>query len=94
MFTIKDWHNKPAEITVDNFYKQSFEIEKDGMSFLYIHAGMCGMCEIELYFNGEIEKALTVTLNNIAWRGLDAIGKIKENNLDFWHSEGLDCLSE
>lgn len=93
MFTIEDW-NKPAEITLDNFSKQSFFVMKDGATFLYIAPGMCGMHEIELYFNGDIESALTITLNNIAWRGLDAIGKIKENNLDFWHSEGLDCLSK
>lgn len=93
MFTIKDWYNKPTEITIDNFYKQSFTVVKDGEDFLYIHAGMCCMNEIELYFIGDIEKALTVTLNNIAWRGLEAIAKIKENNLDFWHSMELEAVS-
>lgn len=92
MFTIKDWYNKPAEITVDNFYKQSFTVVKDGKEFLYIHSGMCGMAEIELYFCGDIEKALTVTLNNIARRGLEAIAQIRESNLDFWYGEELEAV--
>lgn len=93
MFTIKNWYNKPAEITVENFSQQCFTVDKDGIDFLYILPGMCCMNEIELYFQGEIERALTITLNNIAWRGLDAIGKIKENNLNFWHQEGLESFS-
>lgn len=89
MFTITNWTNRPDKITEDNFYKQSFQICKDGEPFLFIESGMCGMSEIEHYFKGEISIGLTITLNNIVGRGVEALKQLKDNNLELWGRELL-----
>ena len=90
MFTIKDWSNKPAEITEDNFYKQSFDVYKDDVRLFHISAGDGCLAEIKAYFEGNFEEALEITLNNKAAmqlsRGLSALQQLRKLGVPEWHT--------
>ena len=90
MFTIKDWYNKPAEITEDNFYKQSFDVYKDNVRLFHISAGDCCLAEIKAYFEGNFETALEITLNNKAAmqlsRGLSALQQLRGLGIPEWNT--------
>ena len=84
MLTIKNWRNKPTEITVDNFYKQSLSIFDDDNLIIHVNAGDCAMVTIELLFENKIEEALTIIFNNQRLRGLEAEDWLKKLNLEIW----------
>lgn len=82
MLHIKHWYSKPEEITVDNYFKQSFDVYNDNDLVAVIHEGDCSMHEIELYFQGKIEEALAFTLNNRVLYGLSALDKLLKLHLE------------
>lgn len=100
MFTIKDWYDKPAEITKDNFYKQSFDVYKDDVRLFHISAGDCCFDEIKAYFEGNFETALEITLNNKAAmqlsRGLSALQQLRGLGIREWGTttEVVEAIAE
>lgn len=88
MFTIKDWYNKPAEITKDNFHKQFFDVYKDDVRLFHLSAGEGCFDEIKAYFEGDFETALEITLNNKAAVhlscGLSALQQLRKLGIREW----------
>lgn len=78
------WQIKPSEITQENFHKYSLSVFNGDNLVIHISRGQCSLDEMRDYFNGNIERALSTTLNNIAIRGREAERLLNELNLEVW----------
>jgi hypothetical protein len=78
------WKIKPSEITEENFHKYSLSVFNNENLVIHISCGQCSLDEMRDYFRGNIERALSTTLNNIAIRGREAERLLNELNLEVW----------
>lgn len=78
------WKTKPNEITRENFHKYSLSVFNGDNLVIHISCGQCSLDEMRDYFRGNIERALSTTLNNIAIRGREAERLLNELNLEVW----------
>ena len=78
------WKTKPSEITEENFHKYSLSVFNEDNLVIHISCGQCSLDEMRDYFSGNIERALSTTLNNITIRGREAERLLNELNLEVW----------
>ena len=83
-FSTRWFGTKPTEITVDNYYKQSFDILRDGQYYCHVNYGDLCLDAVKAFHQDNFKEGFEILMNNMVQKGLLMLQDTLDEGVEVW----------